>query len=219
LTRVAHRQWPKPEASGLGGGSIDRTSMLRRMYDWCVAAAYRPAAKWIMGSVSFAESSFFPIPPDAMLIPMSLARPEKAYSYAFLCTWTSVTGGLLGYAIGALLYDSVGQWVISAYGLGAEADAFKDYYAKWGALIILLKGLTPIPYKLVTITSGFAGYNLLLFVLFSVITRGARFYVLAFILHRYGDRARSIIEERLGLWATLAAVLIVVGIAAALYLI
>jgi membrane protein YqaA with SNARE-associated domain len=193
--------------------------MLRRMYDWCVAAAYRPAAKWIMGSVSFAESSFFPIPPDAMLIPMALARPEKAYSYAFLCTWTSVAGGMLGYAIGALLYDSVGQWVISAYGLGSEADAFKEYYAKWGALIILLKGLTPIPYKLVTITSGFAGYNFLLFILFSVITRGARFYVLAFILHRYGDRARTIIEERLGLWATLAAVLIVVGIVAALYLI
>ena len=100
--------------------------MLRRMYDWCVAAAYRPTAKWIMGPVSFAESSFFPIPPDTMLIPMSLARPDKAYSYAFLCTWTSVTGGILGYVIGALLYDSVGQWVISAYGLGAEADAFKE---------------------------------------------------------------------------------------------
>lgn len=193
--------------------------MLRRMYDWCVAAAYRPSAKWIMGGISFAESSFFPIPPDAMLLPMSLARPEKAYSYAFLCTWTSVAGGILGYAIGALLYDSVGQWLISAYGLGTEVDAFKEYYAKWGALIILLKGLTPIPYKLVTITSGFAGYNLLLFVLFSVITRGARFYILAFILHRYGDRARSIIEERLGLWATLAAVVIVAGIVAALYLI
>ncbi len=104
-------------------------------------------------------------------------------------------------------------------GSGSEVDAFKEYYAKWGALIILLKGLTPIPYKLVTITSGFAGYNLLLFILFSIITRGARFYVLAFILHRYGDRARSIIEERLGLWATLAAVLIVVGMVAAFYLI
>ena len=192
--------------------------MLRRMYDWCVAAAYRPAAAWIMGTISFVESSFFPIPPDAMLIPMSLARPEKAYSYAFLCTWTSVAGGILGYAIGALLYDSVGQWLISFYGLGAEVDAFKEYYAKWGALIILLKGLTPIPYKLVTITSGFAGYNLLLFIIFSIITRGARFYVLAFLLHRYGDRARSIIEERLGLWATLGAVVIVVGIVGALYL-
>lgn len=192
--------------------------MLRRMYDWCVAAAYRPAATWIMGTVSFVESSFFPIPPDAMLIPMSLARPEKAYSYAFLCTWTSVLGGVLGYAIGALLYDSLGQWLIKFYGLGTEVEAFKDYYAKWGAAIILLKGLTPIPYKLVTITSGFAGYNLLLFIIFSIITRGARFYLLAFILHRYGDRARTIIEERLGLWTTLAAIVIVVGFVGALFL-
>jgi membrane protein YqaA with SNARE-associated domain len=192
--------------------------MLRRMYDWCVAAAYRPAATWIMGTVSFVESSFFPIPPDAMLVPMSLARPEKAYSYAFLCTWTSVAGGVLGYAIGALLYDSLGQWLITFYGLGTEVDAFKEYYAKWGALIILLKGLTPIPYKLVTITSGFAGYNLLLFIIFSIITRGARFYLLAFILHRYGDRARTIIEERLGLWTTIAAVVLVAGIVGALFL-
>jgi membrane protein YqaA with SNARE-associated domain len=192
--------------------------MLRRMYDWCVAAAYRPAAAWIMGTVSFVESSFFPIPPDAMLVPMSLARPEKAYSYAFLCTWTSVAGGVLGYAIGALLYDSLGQWLITFYGLGTEVEAFKEYYAKWGALIILLKGLTPIPYKLVTITSGFAGYNIFLFILFSIITRGARFYILAFLLHRYGDRARTIIEERLGLWATLGAIVLVAGIVGAIYL-
>jgi membrane protein YqaA with SNARE-associated domain len=192
--------------------------MLRRMYDWCVAAAYRPAAAWIMGTVSFVESSFFPIPPDAMLVPMSLARPEKAYSYAFLCTWTSVAGGVLGYAIGALLYDSLGQWLITFYGLGTEVDAFKEYYAKWGALIILLKGLTPIPYKLVTITSGFAGYNIFLFILFSIITRGARFYILAFLLHRYGDRARTIIEERLGLWTALAAIVLVGGIVGAIFL-
>jgi membrane protein YqaA with SNARE-associated domain len=192
--------------------------MLRRMYDWCVAAAYRPAAAWIMGTVSFVESSFFPIPPDAMLVPMSLARPEKAYSYAFLCTWTSVLGGVLGYAIGALLYDSLGQWLITFYGLGTEVDAFKDYYAKWGALIILLKGLTPIPYKLVTITSGFAGYNIFLFIIFSIITRGARFYILAFLLHRYGDRARTIIEERLGLWTALAAIVLVAGIVGAIYI-
>ncbi|MET0868562.1 MAG: YqaA family protein [Pseudorhodoplanes sp.] len=192
--------------------------MLRRMYDWCVGAAYKPFAPWIMGTVSFVESSVFPIPPDVMLIPMSLARPDKAYSYAFLCTWTSVAGGVLGYAIGALLYDSLGQWLINLYGLGTEVEQFKEYYAKWGAAIILLKGLTPIPYKLVTITSGFAGYNLLLFILFSVITRGVRFYVLAFLLHRYGDRARVIIEERLGLWTSIAAIVMVVGIVAVLFI-
>ena len=151
-----------------------------------------------MGAVSFAESSFFPVPPDVMLIPMALARPERAYVMAAWCTVTSVAGGLLGYSIGALLYDSVGAWLIQLYGYGDKVEAFRDAYAQWGAWIILLKGLTPIPYKIVTITSGFAGYNLGLFLLFSIITRGARFFVLAFLLHRYGDRARHIIEKRLG---------------------
>jgi len=192
--------------------------MLRRLYDWCIAAAYKPFATWIMGAVSFMESSFFPVPPDAMLIPMSLARPEKAYSYAFLCTWTSVAGGLLGYAIGALLYDSVGQWVISLYGYGDKVDAFRQAYNEYGAWIILLKGLTPIPYKIVTITSGFAGYDLPMFILLSFIARGGRFYLVAFLLSRYGQRARTIIEERLGLWVTIAAVLLVAGIVAAIYL-
>ncbi len=192
--------------------------MLRRLYDWCIAAAYKPFATWIMGIVSFAESSFFPVPPDAMLIPMALARPEKAYSYAFLCTWTSVAGGLLGYAIGAILYDSVGQWVISLYGYGDKVDAFRQAYNEYGAWIILLKGLTPIPYKIVTITSGFAGYDLLMFVLLSIVARGGRFYLVAFLIGRYGMRARAIIEERLGLWVTLGGILIVVGIVAAIYL-
>ena len=192
--------------------------MLRRMYDWCVAAAYKPFATWIMGLVSFVESSFFPIPPDVMLIPMSLARPDRAYYYAFLCTWTSVLGGALGYAIGALLYDSVGGWLISLYGYGDKVEAFRHAYAQYGMWIILLKGLTPIPYKIVTITSGFAGYNFWLFILFSIIARGGRFFVLAFLLHRYGDRARTIIEERLGFWVTLAAIGMVGGIVAALYL-
>jgi membrane protein YqaA with SNARE-associated domain len=128
-------------------------------------------------------------------------------------------GGLLGYTIGAVLYDSVGAWLIQLYGYGDKVEAFRDAYAQWGAWIILLKGLTPIPFKVVTITSGFAGYNLGLFLLFSVITRGARFFLLAFLLHRYGEQARHIIEKRLGLWVLLGAAVIVVGIVAALYLI
>lgn len=193
-------------------------SLLRRLYDWCLAAADKPYAMWLMGAVSFAESSFFPVPPDVMLIPMALARPERAYVMAFWCTVTSVAGGVLGYAIGALLYDSVGLWLIQLYGYGDKVEAFRDAYAQWGAWIILLKGLTPIPYKIVTITSGFAGYNLGLFVLFSVITRGARFFVLAFLLHRYGESARHIIEKRLGLWVLLGAIVIVIGLVGALYL-
>jgi membrane protein YqaA with SNARE-associated domain len=192
--------------------------MLRKLYDWCVAAADKPHAAWIMGLVSFVESSFFPVPPDVMLVPMSLARPDRAFFYATLCTLTSVAGGVVGYAIGAVLYDSVGQWLIALYGYGAKVDAFREAYNQYGALIILLKGLTPIPYKIVTITSGFAGYNLFLFVALSVVARGARFYVLAFLLNRFGARVRVMLEKRLGLWVGIGAAVLVIGIVAALYL-
>jgi membrane protein YqaA with SNARE-associated domain len=185
--------------------------MLRRLYDWCVAAAGEPYAAWILGLVSFCESSFFPIVPDVMLIPMALARPDRAWLFAAVTTGASVAGGVLGYFIGAALYDTVGQWLIHLYGYGDKVETFRAGYAQYGALIILLKGLTPIPYKLVTITSGFAGYNLGLFILFSLITRGARFFVEAFLLNRYGARARGIIEKRLGMWTALAAAAIVVG--------
>jgi membrane protein YqaA with SNARE-associated domain len=194
-------------------------SLLRRLYDWCVDAAHKPHAMWIMGGVAFAESSFFPVPPDVMLIPMALAYPRRAYVMAAWCTVASVLGGMVGYAIGALLYDSVGGWLIQLYGYGDKVETFREAYARWGAWIILLKGLTPIPYKIVTITSGFAGYNFGLFVVFSIIARATRFFFLAFLLHRYGERARHIIEKRLGLWVFLGAAVVVIGLAAALYLI
>lgn len=202
--------------------TVDATaprSPLRRMYDWAIDAAHKPHAMWTLGAISFAESSFFPVPPDVMLIPMSLARPQRAYVMALWCTIASVVGGLVGYAIGALLYDSVGLWLINLYGYANKVDAFRAAYAEWGAWIILLKGLTPIPYKVVTITSGFAAYNIWLFVLFSVITRGARFFILAFLLHRYGEQAREIIEKRLGFWVLIGAAVIIGGIVAAACLI
>ena len=185
--------------------------MLRKMYDWCIDAAHKPYALWILGRVSFAESSFFPIPPDVMLIPMSLARPQKAWFYAGLCTITSVAGGVVGYAIGALLYDSVGQWVINFYGYGNKVEAFREGYAHYGAWIILLKGLTPIPFKLVTITSGFANYNIWMFIAMSLIARGGRFFLVAVLLNRYGVVIRETIEKHLGLVVTLAAVALVLG--------
>jgi membrane protein YqaA with SNARE-associated domain len=185
--------------------------MLRKLYDWCIAAAGKPHAAWLMGAISFAESSFFPVPPDAMMIPMALARPDRAWYYATICTITSVVGGLLGYFIGAALYDSVGHLLIQLYGHGDKVEAFREAYQHYGAWIILLKGLTPIPYKVVTITAGFAGYSILLFTVFSLITRGARFYIVAFLLSRYGLHARAIIEERLGFWVGVSVVTIVVG--------
>lgn len=192
--------------------------MLRRIYDWCIAAADRPYSLWIIAAVSFAESSFFPVPPDVMLIPMSLARPQRAWLYAVVCTIASVAGGVLGYAIGALLYDSVGQWLIQLYGYGEKVEAFRAAYAEYGAWIILLKGLTPIPYKIVTITSGFAGYNLPLFILFSAIARGGRFFIVAILLNRYGAWIRSQIEARLGMWVAIGAAVLVAGFVVAVRL-
>jgi membrane protein YqaA with SNARE-associated domain len=185
--------------------------MLKRLYDWFIAAADKPSALWIMGAVSFAESSFFPIPPDVMLVPMSLARPQRAWLYAVVCTLTSVAGGMLGYAIGAGLYDSVGLWLMHLYGLTDKVEAFRASYAEWGAWIIIGKGLTPIPYKLVTITSGFAGYNVWLFILCSLIARGGRVFIVAVLLNRYGDVIRAEIERRLGFWVGVGAVVLVLG--------
>ena len=192
--------------------------MLRRLYDWCIAAAGKPHASWIMGFVSFVESSFFPIPPDAMLIPMSLARPDRAYFYAAVCTVSSVAGGVLGYAIGYFLYESLGLWLMQLYGYGSKIEAFRHAYVEWGTWIILLKGVTPIPYKIVTLASGFAEYPIIPFILLSFVARGVRFFLFAFLLHRYGAQARSIIEERLGFWVLVSVAVLVVGIVAAVYL-
>src|SRR6202521_1208319 len=186
-------------------------AMLRRIYDWCIDAAHKPYALWILGAVAFAESSFFPVPPDVMLIPMSLASPRRAWVFAGVCTVASVAGGLLGYAIGAVLYDSVGHWLIQLYGLDGKVEAFRASYAQWGSVIILLKGLTPIPYKLVTITSGFAGYNIWLFILCSIVARGGRFFIVAVVLNRYGDIIRAELEKRLGTWVAIGAAVLVFG--------
>ena len=192
--------------------------MLRRAYDYFIAASGKPHALWVMGAISFAESSVCPIPPDIMLIPMSLAHPRRAWYYATICTVTSVAGGLVGYAIGALLYESVGQWLIDIYGYADRIESFRAAYAQYGAWIILLKGFTPIPYKVVTITSGFAEYDVFLFLVFSIIARAMRYYLVALLLHRYGMRAREIIERRLGLWVTIGAVVVFGGMIGSAYL-
>lgn len=169
--------------------------MFQRLYHWTLALSASRHAPLALGAVAFAESSFFPIPPDLLLVPMSLAQPRRAWIYAAIATVASVAGGILGYAIGALLYDTLGQWLISAYHYGDKLDALRSAYAQWGWLVILIKGLTPIPYKLVTIVSGLLGYNFALFVLLSVITRGARFFILAGLLNRFGDPIRGALER------------------------
>jgi membrane protein YqaA with SNARE-associated domain len=176
--------------------------MLRGLYDKVVELSKGKQALPTLAAVSFAESSFFPIPPDVILVPMALANPHKARLYALVCTVASVLGGILGYAIGALLFDTVGQWLISLYGYGESVEAFREAYVKWGAWVILIKGLTPIPFKIVTIASGFAGYDFFMFVILSFITRGARFFLEAELLRIYGEPIRSFIEERLTLVTT-----------------
>jgi membrane protein YqaA with SNARE-associated domain len=192
--------------------------MLRSLYDWTLSLAARPSAPYALGAVSFSESSFFPVPPDVMLVPMALARPERAWFYALVCTLTSVAGGLLGYAIGAVLYESIGTWLFDLYGLNEGAEVFRASYAQYGHWIILLKGLTPIPYKLVTITSGFAGYDLFWFVVLSTLTRGARFFLLAALLSRFGPFIRGVIDRNFNAVAAGAVAAVVGGFVAFRYL-
>ena len=163
--------------------------------------------------VSFAESSFFPIPPDVMVVPMVLARREQAYRIAAICTIASVLGGIAGYAIGMFLYESVGQWLIRLYGMSEGIETFRETYREWGAWIILIKGFTPIPFKLVTIASGIASFNFALFVLLATITRGLRFFLIAFLLKRYGEPVQAFIEKRMNLVGWLFLIALIGGFA------
>jgi membrane protein YqaA with SNARE-associated domain len=183
-----------------------------------MALAAGPHAEKALAVVAFLESSIFPIPPDAMVVPMVLAKPQAAWRIAGIATVASVVGGLAGYAIGHFLYATLGQWIIDVYGLGTKFDQFAATWNEWGVWIILIKGLTPIPYKLVTIASGVAGFPLLPFVLASIVTRGARFFLLAGLLKLYGAPIRDFIERRLTLVTSAFAGLIVVGFVALRYL-
>ncbi|MBF9235099.1 YqaA family protein [Microvirga alba] len=193
--------------------------MLRRLYDWTLSLAGRPSAPYALAAVSFAESSFFPVPPDVMLVPMMLARPDKAWTYALICTISSVVGGVLGYMIGLLLYDSVGAWLFQFYGLTQGAEAFRHSYAEYGHWIILLKGLTPIPYKLVTITSGFAGYSLGWFILLSIVTRGARFFMVGLLMSKFGPAIKGLIDRHFNLVAAICVIVFIGGFVAFRYLV
>ena len=194
-----------------------RSGLMGRSYEWMMANASGRHAWAALFAVSFAESSFFPIAPDVMLIPMVLADRKRAFLLAAWCTLASVLGGMFGYAIGALLYDSVGRWLISLYGYGDKVEQFRAFYAEWGAWVILIKGVSPIPYKLVTIMSGFAGYSFGIFVLLSAITRGARFTLWAALLYGFGEAIREFIEKRLELMLFVAFATIIFGFVLAVY--
>jgi membrane protein YqaA with SNARE-associated domain len=188
--------------------------MLRDVYHRTLALAGSPRAGWWLALVAFTEASCFPIPPDVLLIPMALARPQRAWRLALICTIASVCGGALGYYIGYAVFNQLARPVIEFYGYGAKFAAFQAMYAEWGIWVILIKGLTPIPYKIVTIASGAAKFNFWVFMAASVVTRGARFFIVATLLHFWGERVKDFIERRLTLVTTGVAVGIVGGFVA-----
>jgi membrane protein YqaA with SNARE-associated domain len=185
--------------------------MLQSLYARILALSQSRRAPLALAAIAFAESSFFPIPPDVILAPMSLAQPGRAWRFASIATIASVLGGIVGYGIGALLFDTLGQWLIHLYGYGDRMAALRETYARWGAIVILVKGLTPIPFKLVTIGSGLLGYNFPLFVLLSLITRGGRFFLLAGALKRFGDPLRLALERHFAWFLMLMAASVVGG--------
>jgi membrane protein YqaA with SNARE-associated domain len=193
--------------------------MIQRAYDWTMRMAAHRKAPQALFWVAFAESSFFPIPPDAMLIPMVLANRAKAWAYAAIATAASVLGGILGYAIGYFVYETVGQWLINLYGLAEQFEAYRAAYNEWGLWIILIKGLTPIPYKLVTIASGAAAFDFGVFVAASIVTRGVRFFAVAALLYWFGEPIREFIERRLMLLTTTFVLLLVGGFVVVRYLV
>jgi membrane protein YqaA with SNARE-associated domain len=185
--------------------------MLRALYNKTMALAAHPKAGWWLAFISFLESSIFPIPPDALLIPMVLANRRRAFRYAAICTVASVIGGWAGYAIGYELFELVGQRVIDFYRLNAAFASFKDTFNEYGLWIILGKGATPFPYKLITITAGLTHYDFMTFTIASIVTRGARFFLLAVLLWYFGEPIREFIEKRLTLVTTVALVGIIGG--------
>ncbi len=185
--------------------------MLSRFYARVMALAASPFAAWWLALIAFAEASCFPIPPDALLIPMALAKPRLAWRYAAVCTVASVAGGALGYLIGFAVFDQLAKPILALYGYGSAYAAFQAKFQEYGLWIVLIKGLTPIPYKIVTIAAGAARFDFPLFMLASALTRGARFFLVATLLHFYGDAVRDFIERRLTLVTSALAVGVVGG--------
>jgi membrane protein YqaA with SNARE-associated domain len=192
--------------------------VINRLYSRTLAIAAHRHAMAAMALISFAESSFFPLPPDVLLVPMTLARPRRAWLIATVCTITSVVGGYVGYAIGYFLFDTVGRPLLEFYHAMDKYEAFKSAFAEWGAWIIVLKGLTPIPFKLVTIASGAAQFNLVSFTLAALVSRSLRFFLLAALLWRFGEPIREFIERRLMLVTSLVAAALVGGVVLLRYL-
>ena len=184
--------------------------MLRRLYDWVMGLAAHRNATWVLAAVAFIESSVFPIPPDAMLIPMALADRRKAWLYAMVATVASVLGGIIGYLIGYFLYDTVGQAILEFYGKMDKFESFTAKYNEYGAAIVFFAGLTPFPYKVITIASGVTKMAVPVFIAASVVSRGLRFFLVCGLLYWFGPPIKDFIEKYLG-WLTLIFGILLVG--------
>ena len=184
--------------------------MIRALYDWTIRQAQTPYALWTLAVISFAESSFFPIPPDILLIPMIIAQPTKAFLFAGVCTFASVLGGCAGYVIGALLYDSLGIPVLDFYGYADKFAEFQSLYNEHGAWVVFGAGITPFPYKVITIASGVTGLDIMTFSVASLLARGIRFFVIAGLLWYWGEPISRFIERNLG-WLSIVFFVLLVG--------
>ena len=185
--------------------------MIKAVYNWTIKLSATRYALWALAIVAFAESSFFPIPPDILLIPLIIAKPKNAYLIAFIAMMASVLGGGLGYYIGLKLYETVGIMIINFYHAQQLFLDFQTQFNKYGAAAVLFAGVTPFPYKIITISSGIAGMSFYKFVIFSVIARGARFFIIAILLRLYGEPIRNFIERHLNLLFIVFMVLLVLG--------
>ncbi|MDD9924181.1 MAG: DedA family protein [Boseongicola sp.] len=185
--------------------------MIRRLYDWTLSLSAHPRALWALAVVSFMESSFFPIPPDILMIPMILAMPRKAWLIALVATVSSVLGGLFGYFIGAVLFDTIGQAIFDFYGKADAVESFNARFNEYGPWAVLIAGVTPFPYKVITIMSGWTGLSVPVFIVSSIVARGLRFFVLAGLLWKFGEPIRGFIEKYLGLLFTLFVILLIGG--------
>ena len=193
--------------------------MLRKLYDWTLNLAAHKHALLALALLSFVESSIFPIPPDILLIPMVLAMRDRAWLVAGVCTVASVIGGMMGYGIGFFMYEQIGKPILDFYHYSLKLYEFQATYNQWGAWAVFFAGITPFPYKVITILSGMTGLSLPVFIIASIIARGMRFFIIAALLWKYGDAIRAFIERRLGLIFFLLVVLLLVGFVAVKFLI
>ena len=183
--------------------------ILRQLYDWTLNKANHPKAPWFLAFISFVESSFFPIPPDIILIPMIISNKLKAWWLAFICTVSSVIGAILGYCIGVFFYSTIGMIIFKYYALEDQFINFETMYVKYGVWFILAAGFTPFPFKFITIASGLFSLNLPLFIFVSFLARGLRFFLIAGLLKIFGDFITDLIDRYFNLLATLFFVLLI----------